>query len=564
MGDTFNTHIICVMKGRCHMQQIELKVDIAEIPRAIEFLDQVFSGHKIHKKNIIRSKLAAEEIIRTMIRKADEDTKIIISAGNFLGECRVNFHSKGEAFSADDIVSCMLFETDDSWDEEANDVIHQMFRKVFSDDVSIRHQKGVNKATLRVHRSAYTGIILTLAMAFLGILTGLLLQLYVPKTISDAIIGNLFVPVYSLFMNALKMIVGPLVFCSIAASIADFGNLKALGKIAMRVVGLYLLTSVIAIGIGFLTYSIFPIGDTSLAISTAEALASGSGMSISLVDTLVNIVPKNIIEPFIDSDMMQIIFLAVSMGMVSSAISEKAPMLKEFLNTMNLAFSKFTTVIITGIPIIVFCAMAKMMATMDLKNLLHAIFWIPVIYAGDLLMICVYCVLLLLFTGLNPLVFLKKYLPAMISAFTLSSSNAALPSSMKACDEMGVSKKIYSFSLPLGSTINMDGSCITLMITALFFTKIFGIPVTGSVLLSLFISIMVLSVGSPGVPGGVLVCITILVPEIGIPAEAASIVMGMYPLVGMMQTCANVTGDAVVSTIVAKKENELDLEKFYS
>nr|MCR5106708.1 dicarboxylate/amino acid:cation symporter [Lachnospiraceae bacterium] len=208
--------------------------------------------------------------------------------------------------------------------------------------------------------------------------------------------------------------------------------------------------------------------------------------------------------------------------------------------------------------------MAKMMATMDLKNLLHAIFWIPVIYFGDILMICVYSILLLLFAGLNPLIFLKKYLPAMISAFTLSSSNAALPSSMKACEEIGISKKIYSFSLPLGSTINMDGSCITLMVTAMFFAKIFGIPITGSVLFSLFISIMILSVGSPGVPGGVLVCITLLVPQIGIPAEAASIVMGMYPLVSMMQTCANVTGDAVVSAIVAKKENELDVAKYHS
>ena len=110
----------------------------------------------------------------------------------------------------------------------------------------------------------------------------------------------------------------------------------------------------------------------------------------------------------------------------------------------------------------------------------------------------------------------------------------------------------------------MDGSCITLMITALFFSKIFGIHVNGSVLLSLFIAIIVLSLGSPGIPGGNLVCIALLVPQIGIPAEAISLIMGLYPLVGMMQTCANVTGDAVVTTIVAKREKLLDVEKFNS
>ncbi|MCR5105704.1 MAG: dicarboxylate/amino acid:cation symporter, partial [Eubacterium sp.] len=295
------------------MVQIELKRDISEIPRAIEFLDQVFSGRKIQKKNIVRSKLAAEEIIRAMIRNADEDAGITISAGSFLGEYRLYFSSKGKAFSAEDIENCLMFETDDSWDEEANDVIHQMFSKVFSDYFSIRNSKGVNKATLRVHRSSYTAILLTLGMALLGILTGLFLQLFVPKSISDTIINKIFVPVYSIFMNALKMIVGPLVFCSIASSIADFGNLKALGKIAMRVVGIYLLTSMLAIVIGFLTYTVFPIGDPGLAAvipDTADKVTDpGSGLGISLVDTLVNIVPKNIVEPFANSDMMQIIFL---------------------------------------------------------------------------------------------------------------------------------------------------------------------------------------------------------------------------------------------------------------
>ena len=116
----------------------------------------------------------------------------------------------------------------------------------------------------------------------------------------------------------------------------------------------------------------------------------------------------------------------------------------------------------------------------------------------------------------------------------------------------------------MGATINMDGSCITLMITSLFFAKIFNVNVTSSVLLSLFISIIVLSLGSPGVPGGNLVCIALLVPQIGIPAETISLIMGLYPLVGMMQTCANVTGDAVVTTIVAKRENLIDIEKFKS
>jgi Na+/H+-dicarboxylate symporter len=205
-----------------------------------------------------------------------------------------------------------------------------------------------------------------------------------------------------------------------------------------------------------------------------------------------------------------------------------------------------------------------MMIAMDIKDLLNVFLWVPVIYIGDILMIVIYLLLLLIFTGLNPIKFFGKYYPAMVSAFTFASSNAALPTSIKQCDELGISPRVYSFTLPMGATINMDGSCITLMITSLFFAKIFNVNVTSSVLLSLFIAIIVLSLGSPGVPGGNLVCIALLVPQIGIPAEAISLIMGLYPLVGMMQTCANVTGDAVVTTIVAKRENLIDIEKFKS
>ena len=151
----------------------------------------------------------------------------------------------------------------------------------------------------------------------------------------------------------------------------------------------------------------------------------------------------------------------------------------------------------------------------------------------------------------------------MAAGFSSSSSNVVMPLSMKQCGEkLGISSRIYSFSIPLGATVNMDGSCITLIITALFAARIFALPVTTAMLVSMVITIIALSMGSPGVPGGNLVCMSILLPTIGIPAEAISIVMGFYSLVGMSQVMTNVTGDAVVTTIVAKWEKAIDLERY--
>ncbi len=164
---------------------------------------------------------------------------------------------------------------------------------------------------------------------------------------------------------------------------------------------------------------------------------------------------------------------------------------------------------------------------------------------------------------INPLKFLSNYAEPMATAFSFGSSAATLPVSLKACrDKLGISPEIYSFSIPLGSTINMDGSCITLIISCLFIAKVFQINVNPELLTSLFLAIFLLSVGAPGVPGGALVCLSILIPMMNLPAEAISLFIGLYAIVGMILSCTNVTGDAVVSLIVAKQEKKFDQKIF--
>ncbi|MBO7661913.1 MAG: cation:dicarboxylase symporter family transporter [Clostridia bacterium] len=155
--------------------------------------------------------------------------------------------------------------------------------------------------------------------------------------------------------------------------------------------------------------------------------------------------------------------------------------------------------------------------------------------------------------------------PAMLTAYTFASSNAALPSSMRQCETgLGISRKLYAISLPIGATINMDGSCVVLCISALFMAKVFGIPVTPHLLVTLGLSVFVLSIGAPGVPGAALICMSILFPQIGVPAEAVSLVMGLYALVGMILTCTNVTGDAAITLITARHEKLMDLDVYRS
>ena len=541
---------------------------LENIREAMDFIDATLTEKKIGKKEKARTMLAAEEILSGLVNNSTEETYIDIEATGVLGNVSFNFKSKGCEFDIDSITDSLLFPVEKSDDEEANSFIKNLVSKVFGDNISIRHDKGLNKVSLHVKRSSYAALIYTLIGLGLGILVGIILKQAAPEAVSGAISANVFSPIYTLFMNALKLIVGPLVFCSVASSIADFGDLKALGRIALKIVGMYLITSMIAFFVGFGSYNLFPIGDPALkgAVSDAAAstVAASQSANVSIKDMIVGIIPNNIISPFLESNLLQIIFMAVVMGITAAVIAKKMPGLKNGLLTLNKAFSIITSKLMVLMPVVVFCAMAKMMIAMDMSSLGSVLVWIPVNYFGAIVMIGVYMILLLILSRLNPLKFLKKYHKAMITAFTLSSSNATLPTSAKQCDELGVSNKVYSFSLPLGATINMDGTVITLIITSLFMAKIFGATITGGMLLSLFISIMVLSIGSPGVPGGALICITLLLPTIGVPAEAVSIIMGLYPIVSMMQTTVNVTGDATVTAIVARNEKLLNMEKFNS
>lgn len=546
------------------MTFIRIKNNINEVPKAVDFLRSELSKKKLSKKIFVQTLLAAEDVITKMIENSTEEIKI--SVGGLLGSTKIWMSAKGTPFETSDIAEKLLFKEESSDNEEANDVIRNMISKLFGNNLVVRNDRGVNKVLIDVAKSQFRQLFFTIFALVAGVICGLVMQHFFPSDISKSVSKNLFIPVYSVFMNTLKLIVAPLVFCSIASSIADFSDLKALGKLAMKIVVFYMFTSLIAIFVGLFTYKIFPIGDPSLIAAVTDAgkatIAKGAATTISIRETFLGILPTNIISPFEKADMLQLIFMAVLLGLATSSISEKYPIVKNLISALYAICSKITTVLVSFIPLVVFCSMAKMMISVNIADFLNVITWVPVIYAADILMIVVYLLLLTIIGGLNPFKFLEKFYPAMISAFSFASSNATLPSSIKQVDEMGVSKRVYTFSLPLGATINMDGSCITLIITALFMAKIFSIPVTPGVLLSLFVAIMVLSVGSPGVPGGNLVCITLIIPQIGIPAEAVSLVMGLYPIVGMMQVCANVTGDAVASTIVAKHEKLLDLKKY--
>lgn len=545
-----------------------IKPDVKEIQTAVDYVKDTLKAKGIDSRDVTATELSTEEILGAMIRHiaAGED-KINVNVHYFLGNADVRISAKGDAFDVAELEKGLSFDFEDDDDDiESQAALKNLIKRVLGTGITLKHTSDVNIATIKVIKSKYAQLMLTIASLLAGLLVGLLMKSFCPAVINQFVISKIFTPISTAFLNALKMIVAPLVLFSIASSIAGFGDMKTLGRISGKVLGMYFITSIIAICVGALIWNIFPIGDPQLKSLVSDAaqatIAKGEGVSVSVVDTIVDIVPSDIINPFLKANMLQIIFIAAMVGIAVGTISDQLKC-KEILNDGYLVSAKITAMIISVMPVAIFCSMAKMVLSMKLESLGAVLVWIPTIYLGDIVMILIYALIILVVGRLNPLMFFKKYYPVMIAAFTFASSNPVLPTSMEVCDKkLGISKRVYSFSLPLGATINMDGSCITQMISALFMAKIFGIPITPTIIFQLGLAIFVLSVGAPGVPGGALVCISLLVPQIGIPAEAISIIMGLYSIVGMMQTCANVTGDGVVTLVTAKTENMLDMEVF--
>ena len=533
----------------------------------MDFIQAALEECGTDRKKIVRVLLLAEEILVKLVGQYQEKTKdsISIQVSSVLGETRIHIKGKGDKLEIPESVASL----EDSDDPEAEEVIRNIVLKAYQDDLDMKYRNGVNSVTIRVAASRYKQLILTIGALILGVLVGAVLKAFASQSCMDMLSDNLFSPVSTMFLNAVKFVVAPLVFFSIASCIGDYGDMKALGRIGGKVIGTYFATSFLAILIGTGVYSIFKIGDPALAgavtDSASSAIANGAAVSTSVKDMVIGIIPSDIITPFLKMDMLQVIFIAFLLGFATKKIGQYLEPFRMALNTGNAVFSQATAIVIGFMPVSVFCSMAKMVISLDVKNLVKVLTWPAVIYFADILMICIYGLILLIVGRLNPLTFFRKFSPAMISAFTMASSSATIPVSIEMCGKrLGIAKKVYSFAIPLGATINMDGSCITQMISALFMAKIFGIPITMSLVVSIALTIFVLSVGAPGVPGGALVCIALLLPQYGIPVEGISLIMGLYSLVGMMQTCVNVTGDATVTTIVARSEGLIDLEKFRS
>ncbi|MBQ9465115.1 MAG: dicarboxylate/amino acid:cation symporter [Lachnospiraceae bacterium] len=384
----------------------------------------------------------------------------------------------------------------------------------------------------------------------LGIVVGLLMQ-------NHADFANSYIkPFGTIFLNLVKFIVAPIVLFSIMAGVISMKDIRKVGKIGGITIIYYFCTTAVAITIGLIVANLFKNGFPALS---TESLSYTAAEGSKPMDVLVNIFPSNFIVPISNANMLQVIVMALLIGFAIILLGERAEKAVDGINRWNEIFMKVMEMVLKLSPIGVFCLLCPVVAANgatiigSLAKVLLAAYICYILHA-----VIVYSITVSSMGGMSPLKFFKGMAPAMILAFSSASSVGTLPLNMECTEKLGASKEVTSFVLPLGATINMDGTAIYQGVCAIFIASCYGINLTFGQMVTIVLTATLASVGTAGVPGAGMVMLAMVLTSVGLPVEGIALVAGVDRIFDMGRTTLNITGDAscavIVTNLLKKKE----------
>ena len=398
-----------------------------------------------------------------------------------------------------------------------------------------------------------------------GLILGSLINAFASDVgfIQDYFVNGLFHVVGTMFIGGLKMLVVPLVTFSLISGVYGIGDIAKLGRVGVKAFGLFILTTALAI---------------TLAITVASIVGPGEGFELTgdqgefiapvappLTEVIIDLIPENPVAAYAEGNMLQIIFFTILFGVCMLMVGEPGRKVAEGAERLNSIMMQVVTVVMHVAPYGVFALMAKTFALEGLGLIMPMIAYFGVVAVVLLLHATGTLMLLLkLLGGVSPVMFLRKMRTVQVFAFSTSSSNATIPVNLRTTERrLGVDNPTASFIVPFGATINMDGTAIMQGVATIFIANVYAIDLGMSGYLTVIGMAVLASIGTAGVPGVGLIMLAMVFNQVGLPVEGIALIMGVDRLLDMMRTAVNVTGDAAITTIVAKSEGSLDETIFY-
>ena len=398
-----------------------------------------------------------------------------------------------------------------------------------------------------------------------GIIIGIILNLYLSNdsVIKDFLISNIFETISVLFLSLLKMIVLPLIFVSIICGTLSISDPNKLTRLGFKTILLYMLSTVIAISIALIISNVFPYSINEIQENSLNGLNINEP-KISEKNFILNFIPENFFFALSSGNVLQVLFFALFMGITASFIKNDIPVFVDLMENLNQILINIVFVIIKITPLAVFCLLAKTFANQGVDVLTPLIqYFVLVITVLLIHFLGSYYIFLILFSNLNPFIFYKKLKQLLVFTFSTSSSNASIPYTLDIVTrKYGVDKSFSSFSIPLGATINMDGTAIMQGCATYFLASYYGIALEFTDYLTIIATATLASIGTAGIPSAGIIMLSIILEQIGIPLEGIALLLGVDRLLDMMRTSVNVAGDTCISCIVAKSEGLINTKVF--
>ena len=379
----------------------------------------------------------------------------------------------------------------------------------------------------------------------IGMVLGILVGTLAPKI---GISAAFFKPFGALFINLVRMVVVPLVLATLVSGAASVGDVGRLGRVAAKTLVFYFATTALAVAIGLVLGNIFQPG-VGLDLSTAN-LSAKEVAEPSLVQVLMGIVPLNPVDALAKGNILHI-----------SLCGDKAKPAAAFFDAMSEVMIRVTSMVMLYAPIGVFALMAYTVSNHGLEVLLPLIKLIGIMYLGCLIHVIITYLPCIRYAGLKPGTFFRGLSAPLLTSFTTCSSAAALSTNLTSVEKLGASRSVSSFSIPLGNTINMDGTAIYMGIVTIFAAEIYGMPLPLDQQISVLLIALLASVGTMGVPGAALIMLSMIFTHVGIPLEAIALVAGIDRVMDMARTTINVLGDATAAIFISRTENDFDPQR---
>ncbi len=526
------------------------------IEKGINFIENTLAKYKIKKESIQNALIISTDALKKLSDNASENTNIEISVFHWYRTATITMSAQGKDFN-------YKYTCDDVPVDKANN--GEALKALVSDNknVSYSHFGETNYIRIKIGALEQTFAYRTLFSFLFALIVAFLLQFFLPSSASKALSENVLMPIQTIFLNSLKLVTAPAVFFSLMLCVARYASMTDTNSINIKITIKYVVSAAFAVIVGITLFNLFnPAagleGSMSVFVDKSNATSNNT-----ITKMIVDMVPDNIISPFLNTNSMQLLVVAILFGIALGKAGKYSSFLRIFTGTLNKFFNAAVDIITNLIPLGVFFVTILTVMTFGPGSLIPTIKVFLLTMLGFLIVIIAYMLYILIVGRLNPLTFLKKYKSSIRKTFIAGSGVNAIPESMRCCkNRLGISPKIYSFTIPFGAISNLDGNCIYLTIAGLTIATLCGADLFGTDLVTAIFLIVILSVGSPITPASAILAITMLMGQFGVSMQAISLVLGINAFIEVVLATSNTLCDVATALVAAKTEGLLDTETF--